>query len=120
MAQVIFQYNGITTTIECQENQKIFEIFKNFLNESNLNENEANYFYDGKQISEFDKNSTFYEMANSFDKIRKKMSKKEHAISEEFFPFNHFAPPVSKAAILQAQKKMVGERAAYIWNSFWK
>ena len=73
MAQVIFQYNGITTTIECQENQKIFEIFKNFLNESNLNENEANYFYDGKQISEFDKNSTFYEMANSFDKEKKKM-----------------------------------------------
>lgn len=34
------------------------------------------------------------------------MSKKEYAISKEFFPFNHFAPPVSKAAILQAQAMM--------------
>ena len=34
------------------------------------------------------------------------MSKKEYAISKEFFPFNHFAPPVSKVAILQAQAMM--------------
>ena len=34
------------------------------------------------------------------------MSKKEYAISKEFFPFNHFAPPMSTAAILQAQKMM--------------
>lgn len=34
------------------------------------------------------------------------MSKKEYAISEEFFPFNHFAPPMSKTAIMQAQKMM--------------
>ena len=50
MAQVEFQYNGIITTIQCQEDQKISEIFNNFTNKSNINENQINYSYNGKII----------------------------------------------------------------------
>ena len=74
MAQVEFQYNGINTIIQCQENQKILDICNNFISKSNLNENELFYFYDGKGGVQFDKNLTFYQMANSIDKTRKKMN----------------------------------------------
>ncbi len=74
MAQVEFQYNGINTIIQCQENQKMSEICDKFISKSNLNENELIYFYDGKVGAQFDKNLTFYQMANSIDKSRKKMN----------------------------------------------
>ena len=74
MAQVEFQYNGINTIIQCQENQKMSEICNNFIIKSNINENEIYYFYDGKGGSQFNKDLTFNEMANSLDKERKKMN----------------------------------------------
>ena len=74
MAQVEFQYEGTKTIIQCQENQKMSEICNNFIFKSNLNENDINYFYDGKGGSQFDKDLTFYQMANSLDKERKKMN----------------------------------------------
>ena len=74
MAQVEFQYNGINTIIQCQEDQKMVEICNNFLTKSNINENGLLYCYDGKSISQFDNNISFNEMANSIDKQRKKMN----------------------------------------------
>ena len=74
MAQVVFQYKGESIIIQCQENQKMLEICNSFLIKSHLNENEINYFYDGKGGSQFNKNLTFDEMANSLDKERKKMN----------------------------------------------
>ena len=74
MAQVEFQYNGTNTIIQCQENQKMSEICTNFVTKAHINENEINYFYDGKGGAEFNKNLTFNQMANSMDKIRKKMN----------------------------------------------
>ena len=74
MAQVEFQYNGANTIIQCQENQKMSEICINFVTKAHINENDINYFYDGKGGAEFDKNLTFNQMANSMDKIRKKMN----------------------------------------------
>ena len=74
MAEAAFHYNGITTIIQCQENQKMSEICDKFISKSNLNENELIYFYDGKVGAQFDKNLTFYQMANSIDKSRKKMN----------------------------------------------
>ena len=74
MAQVEFQYNGTNTIIQCQENQKMSEICTNFVTKAHINENEINYFYDGKGGAEFNKNLTFNQMANSFDKTRKMMS----------------------------------------------
>ena len=74
MAQVEFQYNGTNTVIQCQEYQKMSEICNNFITKSHINENEINYFYDGKGGAEFNKNLTFNQMANSMDKKRKKMN----------------------------------------------
>ena len=56
MTQVEFQYNGVSTIIQCQENQKMSEICNNFISKSHLNENEINYFYDGKGGSQFAEN----------------------------------------------------------------
>ena len=74
MAYVEFQYDGNKTTIQCQTDQKMFEICNNFLSKSNIKENEIYYFYNGKAISQINKNMTFYQMANSLDKTRKKMN----------------------------------------------
>ena len=39
MAQVEFQYNSISTIIQCNEDQKMSEICNNFISKSNLDEN---------------------------------------------------------------------------------
>ena len=72
MAQIEFQYNGISTIIQCSGEQKLNEIYNNFILKSNLDENNINYIYNGKGGDEFDKNLTFNQMANSTDKKEKK------------------------------------------------
>ena len=74
MAEVEFQINGISILIQCNEDQKMADICRLFASKSKINENEIYYSYDGKAGSLFDKNLTFYEMANSYDKKRKKMN----------------------------------------------
>ena len=74
MAQVEFQYNGISTIIQCKENQKMYEICNKFISKSHLNENNLNFIYNGIAGKQFDKNLTFNQIANSFDKARKKMN----------------------------------------------
>lgn len=74
MTQVEFLYNGNICLIQSQEDQKMIDICKIFISKSNLNENNIYFFYDGKGGSEFNTNLTFIQMANSFDKRRKKMS----------------------------------------------
>ena len=74
MAQVEFQYDGISTIIQCKEDQKMSEICNNFITKSNINENNINYIYDGKGYKQFDKNITFDQIANTFNKARKKMN----------------------------------------------
>ena len=74
MAQVEFIYNGKICIIQCQENQKMTDICNIFMSKSNVKENEIYFFYDGHGGSHFNQNSTFIQMANSFDKIRKKIS----------------------------------------------
>ena len=74
MAQVEFQYNGNMTIIQCQEDQRMEDICNAFINKVNIKECKIYYFYDGKGGSQFNKNLTFNEMANSFDKTRKIMS----------------------------------------------
>ena len=73
MAEVEFQYNGILTIIPCKEDTKIDEIINNFIFKSNINENEINYFYHDKVISQNNRILTFNQTANSFDKLRKKI-----------------------------------------------
>ena len=74
MASVEFIYNGISTIIQCLENQKMEEICNNFIKKVNINENEIYYFYDGKGGAQFNKQLTFSQTANSIDKSRKKMN----------------------------------------------
>ena len=74
MAQVEFQYNGINNTIQCNEDQKMQEICNDFISKLNLDEKDLNYIYNGEGGKQFDKNLTFNEMANSYDKARKKMT----------------------------------------------
>ena len=45
MAQVEFHYSGISTIIQCQEDQNFNEICNNFITKTNLNEKEINYLY---------------------------------------------------------------------------
>ena len=74
MAQIEFQYNGISTIIQCNEDQKMSEIFNNFMFKANISEKYLNYTYNGRVISENDKNLKFNEIANLIDKERKKMN----------------------------------------------
>ena len=74
MAQVEFQYNSISTIIQCNEDQKMSEICNNFISKSNLDENNLNFIYNGIAGKQFDKNLTFNQMANSLDKTKKKMN----------------------------------------------
>ena len=74
MAQVEFQYNDKSTIIQCNEEQKMKEICNNFIYKLNLNENNLNFVYNGNDGKNFDKNLSFNQLANSFDKERKKMN----------------------------------------------
>ena len=74
MAQVEFQYNDISAIIQCNEEQKMEEICNNFISKLNLNENNLSFVYNGSNGKNFDKKLTFNQMANSFDKERKKMN----------------------------------------------
>ena len=74
MAQVEFQYNSINTIIQCKEDQTMYEICNIYISKSNINENNINYVYNGKGSKQFDKNLTFNQVANSYDKTRKKMN----------------------------------------------
>ena len=72
-ALVEFQLESSSILIQCTEQQKISDICKSYVSKAKLNENEIIYSYNGKSGSLFYKNLTFKEMANSFDKERKKM-----------------------------------------------
>ena len=71
MAEVIFNYEGINTIIQCDENEKIEEIIKTFLIKINDSQNNnLVYLYNGQKINN---ELTFKEQANELDKNRKKM-----------------------------------------------
>ena len=74
MAQVEFKYNGLNYNIQCHEDQKMIDIIDNFKSKLHLSEKNINYLYDGRNWSEFNKNLTFIQMANSIDKERKMMN----------------------------------------------
>ena len=74
MAEVEFLYNGISTIIQCKEDQTLNEICNIFISKSQINESNINYVYNGKGGQQFNKSLTFNEIANTFDKTRKKMS----------------------------------------------
>ena len=74
MARVEFNYNGNIITIQCQENQKMVDICNIFMTKLCIIKKNIFFVYDGNCIPQFDKNLTFVKLANSFDKLRKKIS----------------------------------------------
>ena len=74
MAKVEFNYRGNISAIQCQENQKMVEISNIFITKSDINKKDLFFVYDGNCTSQFDKNLTFIQLANSFDKLRKKIT----------------------------------------------
>ena len=74
MAKVEFNYKGNIITIQCKENQLMVDIYNTFMTKSNINEKDIYFVYDGNCISQFDKNLTFDKLANSFDKLRRRIS----------------------------------------------
>ena len=71
MSSVEFIYNGKKIEIQCNEDEKIEEIIKRFCIKLELNIEDMNYLYEGKNM---DMNSTFINSANSEDKSRKKIT----------------------------------------------
>ena len=71
MSKVIFSYNGIETTIQCLEEDKMKNICNKYSSKINININSLLFIYGGNQIN-FD--LSFKEQANSIDKERKEMN----------------------------------------------
>ena len=68
MTKVIFTYEKIFITIECDLNEKIKDIYQKFITKIELYNVEINYFYKKEKINE---ELTFEELANEYDKERK-------------------------------------------------
>ena len=71
MAAVELIYNGVITTLQCNESDKIKNILNKFLMNLGKNMYDLFFLYGGQVIQE---NKTFNEIANSEDKKRKKIS----------------------------------------------
>ena len=71
MASIDLLFNGATTTIQCNENDIIKEILNKFCIKVGQNMKDLCFLYGGG-IIELDK--TFYQVASSEDKKRKKLS----------------------------------------------
>ena len=72
MAQIEFCYNGISTIIQCNLNEKMKDVCQKFKDKAQIGNKNIFYSYDGKVgINE---QSTFVKIANSEDKKRKKMN----------------------------------------------
>ena len=73
MAEVEFIYNGITTVIQCNINEKMKDICQRFKDKVNINNN-MNIFYSYNGKVGINEELTFEQISNSEDKGRNKMS----------------------------------------------
>ena len=71
MAEAIFNYEGINTTIQCDMDEKMKDIIEKFKIKIQNKENNLYYLYNGTQINY---ELTFNEQANDIDKNMKKMN----------------------------------------------
>jgi len=74
MVEVEFYYNEIKTIIQCNLNDKIKDICKNYLNKINEDKNNIYFSYNGNAGNNFNEELSFKEMINSEDKKRNKMN----------------------------------------------
>ena len=71
MAEVIFNYNGIDTSVQCKKNQNIKDICIKFCNKIQLNIDKMLFIYGGENIN---LDLSFDEVIKKTDKQRKKMN----------------------------------------------
>ena len=71
MAEVIFNYEGINTSIQCNINDLMKVVIGNFLNKIKEKGDNLYYLYNGRRIN---KELTLSEQANDDDKNRKKIN----------------------------------------------
>ena len=74
MNEVIFDYKGSKTIIQCNENEKMKDICNRFISKILVNKENIYFSYNGKAGNEFNEELTLSEMINSIDKERKKMN----------------------------------------------
>ena len=72
MSEVIFSYLTTLTTIECRKNERFKDILEKFKSKVNINLSKHIYLYNGLRITNH--NLTFDQIANSLDKINKKIT----------------------------------------------
>lgn len=72
MAIAELYYEGININIQCNQNDKMQQIFQKFLVKANINKNSAVFIYNGNDVS--NNELTFYQLCNSVDKKRNKMN----------------------------------------------
>ena len=71
MAKVIFNYKGIETEIQCNINEKINDIFKNYINKIGYDISKVYFIYNGNKINV---NLILNEIINKEDKRRNIMN----------------------------------------------
>ena len=71
MAEIDFNFKNSRTRIQCEINDTLKEISKKFAAKLEVDVNSLFFIYDGKKINE---DLTFYNLANTLDKERKKIS----------------------------------------------
>ena len=71
MAEVIFNYEGIETIIQCNINDKMKDIINKYLIKIEKRKDNLYYLYNGNKINY---ELTFNEQANDLDKNRNKMN----------------------------------------------
>ena len=79
--QIIFNYNGLETTIQSDYETKFNEIYKSFKSKTNTEQKILFFMYNGILIQ--NEESTFKEIANDEDKKRKKMNILVNEIEKE-------------------------------------
>ena len=71
MAEIIFTFNGIQTTVHCDQNDIMKDICKTYSFKIKKNVSDLVFFYNGLQLKE---DLAFIQVANSLDKERNKMA----------------------------------------------
>ena len=90
MAKVIFYYNGDNIEIQCNLDEKMGEVCKNFCTKISLEKNNLFFLYSANAGSQFNEELTFEQMANSLDKERKSMNILVQEINRSTFDNNSF------------------------------
>ena len=72
MFEIAFNYNGNTTIIQCNKEEKMKQIFNKFKQKSGLDINSLYFVYSGNKITNDELN--FEMIANNEDKLRRRMN----------------------------------------------